>query len=102
MLALALLMRLARYPILDPSVQAHYLSSFDRSGGNDDGFDGTYSALYVDANGEDAGTNPHHRWGESDFLLPEPLTRDARRLEIEMRPLQPGWNEFRYELWGLP
>src|SRR3990172_1955117 len=53
MLALAsLLMELSRYPILDPGVQAHYLSSFDRSGGNDDGFDGTYSALYVDAKGE--------------------------------------------------
>ncbi len=53
MVALALfLTQLARYPILDPGVQAHYLSSYDRSGGNDDGFDGTYSALYVDAKGE--------------------------------------------------
>jgi hypothetical protein len=43
---------LSRYPILEPGVQAHYLSSYDRTGGNDDGFDGTYSALYVDANGE--------------------------------------------------
>jgi hypothetical protein len=47
-----------------------------------------------------AGTNPHHRWAETDFLLPESLTRGADRLEIEMRPVQPGWNEFRYELWG--
>src|SRR5262245_31875783 len=53
MLALALfLTELSRYPILDPGVQAHYLSSYDRSGGNDDGFDGTYSALYVDSRGE--------------------------------------------------
>jgi hypothetical protein len=53
MLALALLlMELSRYPILEPGVQAHYLSSYDRSGGNDDGFDGTYSALHVDAKGE--------------------------------------------------
>jgi hypothetical protein len=57
MLALLLLLStelvdLSRYPILEPGVQAHYLSSYDRSGGNDDGFDGTYSALYVDANGE--------------------------------------------------
>jgi len=53
MLALVLLqVSLSRYPILDPGVQAHYLSSYDRSGGNDDGFDGTYSALYVDARGE--------------------------------------------------
>ena len=42
----------SRYPILAPDVQAHYLSSYDRSGGNDDGFDGTYSALYVDEKGE--------------------------------------------------
>jgi hypothetical protein len=41
-----------RYPLLMTDTQAHYLSSYDRSGGNDDGFNGTYSALYVDANGE--------------------------------------------------
>jgi hypothetical protein len=41
-----------RYPFLQLDAQAHYLSSFDRSGGNDDGFDGTYSALYVDTKGE--------------------------------------------------
>ncbi len=43
---------LSRYPILQPDVQAHYLSSTDRTGGNDDGFDGTYSELYTDENGE--------------------------------------------------
>ncbi len=46
---------LADLPVLDASahaVQAHYVSSYDRSGGNDDGFDGTYSALYVDERGE--------------------------------------------------
>jgi hypothetical protein len=46
------LVDLSRYPILEPGVQAHYLSSYDRSGGNDDGFEGTYSALYVEASGE--------------------------------------------------
>jgi hypothetical protein len=46
------------------------------------------------------GTNPHHRWGETDFLLPESLTQGASRLEVEIRVVQPGWNEFRYELWG--
>ena len=40
------------YPRLRNDVQAHYLSSYDRSGGNDDGFDGTYSALYIDERGE--------------------------------------------------
>jgi hypothetical protein len=46
------------------------------------------------------GTNTHHRWAETDFLLPESLTRGEPRLQIEIRPIQPGWNEFRYELWG--
>jgi hypothetical protein len=41
-----------------------------------------------------ASRNPHHRWGETDFLLPESLTHGAERLEIEMRPVQSGWNEF--------
>ena len=40
------------------------------------------------------------RWAESDFLLPDALTAGASRIRIEIRPLQPGWNEFRYELWG--
>jgi hypothetical protein len=47
-------------------------------------------------------TNAHHRWGETDFLLPDSLTRGARRLEVEIRVVRPGWTEFRYELWGLP
>ena len=32
--------------------RAHYVSSYDRTGGNDDGFNGTYSALYTDEKGE--------------------------------------------------
>jgi hypothetical protein len=43
---------LDRYPVLSGAAQAHYLSSYDRTGGNDDGFRGTYSALYVDERGE--------------------------------------------------
>jgi hypothetical protein len=35
-----------------PNVQSYYLSSYDRTGGNDDGFRGTYSQLFVDENGE--------------------------------------------------
>jgi len=35
-----------------PNVQSYYLSSYDRSGGNDDGFRGTYSQLYIYDNGE--------------------------------------------------
>jgi len=48
----ALFQEIERYPFLLPEVQAHYLSSFDRSGGNDDGFNGTYSALYQHERGE--------------------------------------------------
>lgn len=40
------------YAILRPHTEAHYLSSYDRTGGNDDGFRGTYSSLYEDSNGE--------------------------------------------------
>ena len=43
---------LAELPYLYSNVEAHYLSSYDRGGGNDDGFRGTYSALYVDKKGE--------------------------------------------------
>ena len=48
-----------------------------------------------------AATNRHKRWGESDFLLPEAVTRGASRLDLEIRVTRPGWNEYRYELWGM-
>lgn len=41
-----------RYPVLVDDAQMLYVSSYDRTGGNDDGFRGTYSALSVDARGE--------------------------------------------------
>lgn len=40
------------WPRLFPGVFSRATTSFDRSGGNDDGFTGTYSELYVDARGE--------------------------------------------------
>jgi hypothetical protein len=43
---------LSLLPNLYPNVQSYYLSSYDRTGGNDDGFRGTYSQLYVDDRGE--------------------------------------------------
>jgi D-arabinan exo alpha-(1,3)/(1,5)-arabinofuranosidase (non-reducing end) len=43
---------LGALPILYPNVQSYYLSSYDRTGGNDDGFRGTYSQLYIEENGE--------------------------------------------------
>jgi hypothetical protein len=41
-----------RYAIVDEDSQMLYMSSYDRTGGNDDGFRGTYSALAVDRRGE--------------------------------------------------
>jgi hypothetical protein len=34
------------------NIQSYDISSYDRTGGNDDGFRGTYSQLYVQDNGE--------------------------------------------------
>src|ERR1041385_2685994 len=41
----AALLDLESLPLLRDGVAAHHISSFDRKGGNDDGFDGTWSAL---------------------------------------------------------
>jgi hypothetical protein len=43
---------LAEWPVVRVGVESREVSSFDRAGGNDDGFAGTYSALYIDGNGE--------------------------------------------------
>jgi len=43
---------LSEMPRIYPNVESYYLSSYDRPGGNDDGFRGTYSQLYVDDAGE--------------------------------------------------
>ncbi|MHB8972243.1 MAG: glycoside hydrolase family 172 protein [Pirellulaceae bacterium] len=43
---------LAALPFIYDNVQSYYISSYDRTGGNDDGFRGTYSQLYVQDNGE--------------------------------------------------
>lgn len=40
------------WPLLVPGVSARSVTSYDRSGGNDDGFGGTYSTLYVDGRNE--------------------------------------------------
>jgi hypothetical protein len=39
-------------PLLHEGTQVRQVSSHDRSGGNDDGFSGDYSALYIDENDE--------------------------------------------------
>ncbi|AMY09345.1 hypothetical protein LuPra_02560 [Luteitalea pratensis] len=41
-----------RLPLVEDDAQFLYASSYDRTGGNDDGFKGTYSALALDARGE--------------------------------------------------
>lgn len=43
---------LSELPCIYSNVESYYLSSYDRTGGNDDGFRGTYSQLYVDEAGE--------------------------------------------------
>jgi hypothetical protein len=40
------------WPRLVPGVDTRAFTSHDRAGGNDDGFGGTYSALYVNERGE--------------------------------------------------
>jgi len=45
------LLRLDALPLLREGVSVHHVSSFDRTGGNDDGFEGTWSAL-AERNGE--------------------------------------------------
>ncbi|UCD52908.1 MAG: DUF2961 domain-containing protein, partial [Phycisphaerales bacterium] len=81
---------LSSLPVLYPNVQSHYLSSYDRTGGNDDGFRGTYSQLYIDERGEhvifDAngpgcvynlwftGSRRHLHWGKLRFYFDEETT----------------------------
>jgi hypothetical protein len=43
---------LETWPLLEPEVEARWFSGFDRTGGNDDGFTGQFTTLYVDENGE--------------------------------------------------
>ena len=43
---------LSELPCVYSNVESYYISSYDRTGGNDDGFRGTYSQLYVDNAGE--------------------------------------------------
>ena len=43
---------LDNWPLITPGVQSRTVSSYDRMGGNDDGFAGTYSTLYLLPSGE--------------------------------------------------
>ena len=48
-----------------------------------------------------AATDAERAWAESDYILPESVTRGQSELDIEIRPLRVGWTAFHYELWGL-
>ncbi len=65
--------RMARVDLLPAfleNTQVRQVSSRDRGGGNDDGFNGRYSALYTDRNGEHVmfdDIGPQHRQGTAIF-----------------------------------
>jgi hypothetical protein len=76
---------LSSLPLIYSNVESYYLSSYDRTGGNDDGFRGTYSQLYIEDNGEHVifeengpgcvynfwftGTNRDLHWGTIKFYF---------------------------------
>jgi len=71
---------LEELPRLYENVQSYYLSSYDRTGGNDDGFRGTYSQLYIEENGEQkprfhgTGHEDEYQGGWSTFWLTNPYS----------------------------
>ncbi len=94
---------LSLLPNLYPNVRSCYISSYDRTGGNDDGFRGTFSQLYVDDRGEhvifDAngpgciynlwftGDNRRLQWGKIRFYFDG---EQAARFECEAEELFSG------------
>jgi len=97
---------LASLPNLYSNVESHYLSSFDRSGGNDDGFRGTYSQLYIDDSGEHVifdekgpgcvynfwftGTDRALHWGKLKFYFDD---EEFPRLSVEAKEFFSGLKE---------
>ena len=97
---------LTSLPYLYSGVESYYLSSYDRTGGNDDGFRGTYSQLYVDDNGEHVifdskgpgcvynfwftGSGRDLHWGKIKFYLDGEKTP---RFECQARELFSGQRE---------
>jgi len=103
---------LAALPYLYSNADSYYISSFDRSGGNDDGFRGTYSQLYVDDNGEHVifdeegpgciynfwftGQNRQLHWGKIRFYFDG---EEKPRYESQSRELFTGMKQpFIYPL----
>jgi len=94
---------LTSLPYIYSNAESHYLSSYDRSGGNDDGFRGTYSQLYVDDKGEHVifeedgpgciynlwftGSGRNLHWGKLRFYFDNEKTP---RIEYEAREFFSG------------
>jgi len=94
---------LSLLPYIYPGVESYYLSSYDRTGGNDDGFRGTYSQLYIDDKGEHVlfdekgpgciynfwftGSGQDLHWGKMRFYFDG---ETAPRIEYEAREFFSG------------
>jgi hypothetical protein len=48
-----------------------------------------------------AGSNAHHRWRDSDLLLPHVLTGGRSNLAIHIEPLSATWSAYAYELYAI-
>ena len=103
---------LSELPRIYSNVESYYLSSYDRTGGNDDGFRGTYSQLYVDQAGEHVifdedgpgcvynfwftGTGQDLHWGKLRFYFDG---EERPRIECEAREFFSGrYRPFVYPL----
>ena len=103
---------LSLLPYIYPNVESYYLSSYDRTGGNDDGFRGTYSQLYIDDRGEHVifdekgpgcvynfwftGSGYDLHWGRIKFYFDG---EEKPRIEYEARELFSGLHQpFVYPL----
>ncbi len=103
---------LAALPCIYPNIESYYLSSYDRTGGNDDGFRGTYSQLYEDDKGEHVifeengpgcvynfwftGSGRDLHWGKIRFYFDR---EEKPRIEYEARELFSGLHQpFVYPL----
>jgi hypothetical protein len=108
----ALYDNLSELPRIYSNVESYYLSSYDRTGGNDDGFRGTYSQLYVDQAGERVifdedgpgcvynlwftGTGQDLHWGKLRFYFDG---EERPRIECEAREFFSGrYRPFVYPL----
>ena len=111
-IGLAFYDNLSELPGIYSNVESYYLSSYDRTGGNDDGFRGTYSQLYVDEAGEHVifeedgpgciynfwftGTGRDLHWGRLKFYFDG---EEKPRIECEAKKFFSGqYRPFAYPL----